>query len=159
MRYENLQHLPDASFRRLCGVSRPTFEAMVEVVEAGERAKTKSGRPPKLSIPDQILLTLSYWREYRTLFHLGAEVGLHESSVQRLICRIEERLVRSGRFALSPRGTGPGPDPSSMDVVLLDASESAVERPKKRAANGATTAARRSVTRTRPSSSSISPPA
>ena len=157
MRYENLQHLSDESFRRLCGVPRPTFEAMVEVVEAGERAKTKSGRPAKLSIPDQILLALSYWREYRTLFHLGAEVGLHESSVQRLVCRIEERLVRSGRFALSPRGTGPGPD-ASMDVVLLDASESAVERPKKRAANGATTAARRSATRTRPSLSSISPP-
>ena len=57
---------------------------MVEVVEQGEQAKRKPGRPSKLSVPDQVLLMLTYWREYRTLFHVGAEAGLHESSAQRI---------------------------------------------------------------------------
>ncbi|MBF7694254.1 transposase family protein [Acinetobacter pollinis] len=29
------------------------------------------GRPPKLCLEDQVLLCLSYWREYRTLFHVA----------------------------------------------------------------------------------------
>ncbi|WP_197710996.1 helix-turn-helix domain-containing protein, partial [Acinetobacter baumannii] len=36
------------------------------------------GRPPKLSIEDQILLGLSYWREYRTLFHVATSYGVSE---------------------------------------------------------------------------------
>jgi hypothetical protein len=40
---------------------------MLEVVEQGLR---NFGRPPKLSRADQLLLTLMYWREYRTEFHI-----------------------------------------------------------------------------------------
>jgi hypothetical protein len=29
------------------------------------------GRPPKLARTDQLLMTLMYWREYRTEFHFG----------------------------------------------------------------------------------------
>ncbi|WP_269091849.1 transposase family protein [Acinetobacter sp. SM34] len=36
---------------------------MVEQLQKHVPAK---GRPPKLSLEDQVLLCLSYWREYRT---------------------------------------------------------------------------------------------
>jgi hypothetical protein len=42
------------------------------------KQRRKSGRPPKLTVEDQVLLTLEYWREYRTLFHLATSWGLHE---------------------------------------------------------------------------------
>lgn len=146
MRYEELRHHDDAAFRRFCGVPRATFEAMLEVVEQGEREKSKPGRPPKLSVADQVLLTLSYWREYRTLFHLAAEVGLHESSVQRIVCKVEDRLIGSGRFALPSRERRRG-EGAEIEAVLLDATESPIERPKKNSAR--TTAGRRSGTRER----------
>ena len=152
MRYEQLRQRNDAAFRRFCGVRRPTFEAMLAVLEHAEADKAV-GRPSKLALADQLLLALSYWREYRTLFHLATEYGLHESTVQRIVVKVEDALVGSGRFALSPRDTLLEEGPR-VAVVALDATESPVERPKK--ASGATTAARRSATRTRSSCSSIS---
>ena len=35
-----------------------------------EMQETQTGRPPKLSLEDQVLLALQYWREYRTTFTL-----------------------------------------------------------------------------------------
>ncbi|WP_217652003.1 helix-turn-helix domain-containing protein, partial [Hydrococcus rivularis] len=44
---------------------------MVKVLEAEKVLQKKTGRPSKLSAEDQILMTLEYWREYRTYFHIG----------------------------------------------------------------------------------------
>ena len=145
MRYEQLQRRDDAAFRRFCGVPKATFLAMLEVLEQHEAAKLKPGRPSKLGLADQLLMALSYWREYRTLFHLGAEYGLHESTVSRIVTRVEDALAGSGHFALRPRDTLPEEGPR-VAVVALDATESPVERPKKTLGNTRTTAARRSAT-------------
>jgi len=67
MRYETIEHLKDTDFKRLTGVQRETFDKMLKVVEKGLR---NFGRPTKLSRADQLLMTLMYWREYRTEFHI-----------------------------------------------------------------------------------------
>ncbi|WP_228722135.1 helix-turn-helix domain-containing protein [Acinetobacter sp. BIGb0196] len=43
------------------------------------------GRPPKLCLEDQVLLCLSYWREYRTLFHVAASYGVSEPAASRIV--------------------------------------------------------------------------
>jgi hypothetical protein len=68
MRYETIKTLKDSDFKRLTGVSRGTFEKMLAVLERDLRNFSK---PPKLSRADQLLMTLMYWREYRTEFHIG----------------------------------------------------------------------------------------
>ena len=68
MRYEAVQSLNDEDFKRSTGVQRDTYEKMLAVVTTGLR---DFGRPTKLSRADQLLLTLMYWREYRTEFHIG----------------------------------------------------------------------------------------
>jgi hypothetical protein len=72
MNYKEVKKLSPAEFRRCCGVKPETFEQMVKVVAAEKMLQTKPGRPSKLSIEDQVLMTLTYWREYRTYFHLEA---------------------------------------------------------------------------------------
>jgi hypothetical protein len=62
------KNLKDEEFKRLTGVQRSTFGKMLEVIEKGMR---DFGRPPKLSRADQLLMTLMYWREYRTEFHMS----------------------------------------------------------------------------------------
>ncbi len=79
MRYEKTKDLKDKDFKRFFGVKKGTFETMCEVVKEVMSQETR-GRNSDLSIEDQVLLALNYWREYRTMFHLGQDYGIHESN-------------------------------------------------------------------------------
>ena len=137
MRYETIEHLKDTDFKRLTGVQRETFAEMLKVVEKGLR---DFGRPPKLSRADQLLMTLMYWREYRTEFHIAQSYGVSEATVCRTIRKVEDVLVRSKKFRL-PGKKALQPSDTVFEVILVDASEQPVERPKK--ARNSTTAAKR----------------
>jgi hypothetical protein len=101
MSYEQITDLRPALFKRYCGVKPETFQRMVAVV-ADHLAATriKTGRPSKLSVEDQVLMTLEYWREYRTFFHIAKSWGIHEASVWRIIRRVEDILTKSKAFTL-----------------------------------------------------------
>jgi predicted transcriptional regulator len=101
MSYDQIKDLRPAEFKRYCGVEPETFQRMVELVSNHlTKKRRKTGRPPKLSVTDQVLLTLEYWREYRTLFHLATSWGIHESNVCRIIRRVEAILTNSKAFRL-----------------------------------------------------------
>ena len=127
MRYETIKHLKDTDFKRLTGVQRETFEKMLKVIGKGLR---DFGRPTKLSRADQLLMTLMYWREYRTEFHIAQSYGLSESTVCRTIQKVENALARSGRFRLPGKKALQSSD-TVFEVVLVDVSEQPIERPKK----------------------------
>ena len=139
MRYETIEALKDTDFKRLTGVQRESFEQMLKVVKKGLR---NFGRPTKLNRADQLLMTLMYWREYRTEFHIAQSYGISESTVCRTIQKVENSLVRSGKFRLPGKKTLQASD-TVFEVVLVDVSEQPIERPKK-AKNGIT-AVKRSV--------------
>jgi len=140
MNYETIEHLKDSDFKRLTGVQRETFDQMLATVEKGLR---DFGRLPKLSRADQLLMTLMYWREYRTEFHIAQSYGVSEATVCRTIRKVEDVLARSKKFQLPGKKVLQSSD-TVFEVVLVDVSEQPVERPKK-AKNG-TTAAKRSAT-------------
>ncbi|MDR0723999.1 MAG: transposase family protein [Endomicrobium sp.] len=44
---------------------------MLKVVKRGYKKKrSKGGRKSKLEVEEILLMTLEYWREYRTYFHI-----------------------------------------------------------------------------------------
>jgi len=137
MRYETIQDLKDADFKRLTGVQRESFEEMLKVVE---KSLGSFGRPPKLSRADQLLMTLMYWREYRTEFHIAQSYGVSEATVCRTIRKVEDALVRSKKFRL-PGKKALQPSDTILEIVLVDVSEQPIERPKK--ARNSITAAKR----------------
>ncbi len=95
MTYEQLKDLKPRDFKRACGVSPQTFEGMRHILRAHEQSKVKPGRPPKLSLENRWLMTLPYWREYRTYFHLGLAWGVDESVGCRTVPKLEpQRLTR-----------------------------------------------------------------
>ena len=139
MRYETIQNLSAEEFKRCTGVSREMFEKMLNVVRQGIR---DFGRTPKLSRADQLLMTLMYWREYRTEFHIGLTYGVSESTVCRTIKKIEDVLAKSGEFNLPGKKALQQSD-TLIEVILIDATEQPIERPKKDKSD--ITAAKRSV--------------
>jgi len=145
MRYETVQTLNDEEFKRSTGVQRKTFEQMLQVVETGLR---DFGRPTKLSRADQLLMTLMYWREYRTEFHIGLTYGVSESTVCRTIQKVEKALISSKQFHL-PGRKALQPSDTVIEIVLVDATEQPIERPKKD--KNAITAAKRNGIPKKPS--------
>lgn len=141
MRYDKVKHLAPEAFKRLTGVKPEVFSDMLRVMREAELSKKKAGRSSKLSLEDQLLLSMSYWREYRTQFHIAASYGVHESTANRIITRVEDVLISSGKFSLPKRREV---EQIEWTVVLVDVTETPIEKPKKR--SGATTAVRSSVT-------------
>lgn len=135
MHYEKVKTLKPTDFKRRFGVKLSTFLLMVKEVKkkAGKKKKKNkknAGRKRTLCHEDEILLTLTYWREYRTQFHLGVDYGISETVVCRTIQKIENILSKDRRFKL-PIHKNRKNAKINYEVILVDATESPIERPKK----------------------------
>ncbi len=131
MKFTKIRNLRDAEFRRLTGVKRKTFDKMIEILNAAEvKRKAKGGKPNNLSIEDRLLMALEYLREYRTYFHISQSYGISESACFRNIRWVEDTLIKSRTFRLPGRKALTKSD-CEYEVILIDAVESPIERPKK----------------------------
>lgn len=131
MKHKQLNNLKDTEFRRLTGIKRKTFKAIIEILMQAEKVKMeKGGRPHKLSMEDRLLMTLEYLREYRTYFHVATSYGISESNCFEAIKWIENTLIASGKFSLPGRKELLKSD-MEYETILIDVTESQIERPKK----------------------------
>jgi hypothetical protein len=150
MFYKDIEKLNPPHFKRLTGVKREVFELMLGALN---EAKTKArkhpsrGVPAKLSNADKLLLLLMYYREYRTQFHIGSTYGISESRVCEIIKEIESLLINDSRFHL-PGKKSLLKEENHFELVLIDVTETPVERPKKN--NDSIIQARKSVIPKRP---------
>ena len=128
---DNLLKQSESGFKRYTGIHKTTFYEMQEAMQQHEAQKTKSGRPSQLSIEEQILLALTYWREYRTLYHISIDFGIHESSASRIIHKVEDILIDSGKFELPKKLPSRVDEDINWTAVIVDATETPIERPKK----------------------------
>jgi Txe/YoeB family toxin of Txe-Axe toxin-antitoxin module len=132
--YTQVNKLKDHQFRRKTGVKRNTFNKMVEIVRKVEEQRKKiSGRPSKLEYEDQVLMSLEYLREYRTYFSLGQIYELSEANTYKICKKVENILIQSKEFRL-PNRKDVYEDPN-IEVIVVDAVESSIERPQKNKGN------------------------
>jgi hypothetical protein len=135
MKYENLKLSSEKDFRRVTGVKRKTFETMVTILKKAQIIKrAKGGRPNKLSVEEMLLMALEYMREYRTYIHIATSYGIAESNAFEAIRWVENTLIASKEFRLPGRRALLKSD-NEFEVVLIDATESPIERPKKNRKN------------------------
>lgn len=131
-KYERIRSLSQEEFRRLTGVKHTTFEAMIAVLKKADQEKMRlGGNPHRLCIEDRLLMALEYLREYRTYFHLGQSYGLSESACWRSCRWVEDVLIKSEKFRLPGKKVLLKSD-IDFEVILIDAAESPIERPKKK---------------------------
>ena len=131
MKYEKIRDFEETKFRRITGVKRATFVKMAEILTIAENIKRSKGGPkPSLTVEDMLLATLEYLREYRTYAHIGASFGLCESRIYRIIKWVEDTLIKDGTFSL-PGKKELVKEETEIDTLLIDATETPIERPKK----------------------------
>lgn len=131
MKFSQIENEAQEKFRRLTGIKRTTFDLMISILNRAEaELKAQGGKPNKLSIEDRLLMTLEYLREYRTYFHISRSYGISESACYRNIRWVEDTLIKDGQFSLPGRKALLKSD-VEYEVVLIDATETPIERPKK----------------------------
>jgi len=148
-KYEQLQKRKPKSFKRLIGVNRETFDAMIQEFRAYERHRKQglgTGGRKTLSPEDKVLLMLAYYREYRTLEHIGFDYGVSEATASRVVRTVEDVLIQSGRFSLPSKRELYKSD-VDIEFAIVDATESPCQRPKK--SSGNTTRARKNAIRSK----------
>ena len=130
MKYENIKTYKEAAFRQVTGVTAATFQAMLEVIKIayGEAHKNR-GRHRKLSCEDMLLMTLEYYKEYRSLECIGASYGLTKANVGNVIKWVEDALIKSGKFNLPGKKKLVQPT-IEYEVIVVDTTETPIERPK-----------------------------
>lgn len=133
-KYEAVKGLSSTTFKRLTGVRKVVFLEMVAIIKKAENTrKSRGGKPSHLGAEDKVLMALEYLREYRTYFHLGQSYGISESACYRNCKWVEDTLIKDKRFALPGKKVLLKND-SKLKVILIDATESPIERPKKKGA-------------------------
>ena len=128
MKYEASKNLSASEFKRLFGVPRETFAQMTELMQQADQNKGQGGVEAKLSLEDQVLVTLQYWREYRTYFHIASDWEVSESTICRIVKKVENVLIKSNEFRLAGKKSLWGDN--APTVIAIDVTESQVERPK-----------------------------
>jgi hypothetical protein len=125
--------LKDEDFKRLQGVTKETFQIMLKILEKQYQNEHQAGGKPAKKCPPSIrlLIALQYWREYRDMEHIGYEFGIVKSAVCSAIQWVEKTWIADKTFHL------PGKKilfdkTAKMKIVIADATESPIERPKKK---------------------------
>ena len=132
MKYIEVSKLSKGKFKRIVGVKKQTFELMLKILSFAYAVKHElGGKPDRLGLEDKLLMSLNYWREYRTYAHLGVTYAYSESQTCRIIRWIEDVLIKSGKFTVGGKRELLYVNPDH--VVLIDATESPIQRPKKKA--------------------------
>ena len=60
--------------------------------EAFEELHKKGGRPPRLSVLDKLVVTSGYYRECRTMQHIGFDYGVSKSRISDAVKWVKNTL-------------------------------------------------------------------
>ncbi|WP_105628911.1 IS5 family transposase [Spiroplasma poulsonii] len=124
--------LNDREWLRLTGIKKSTFNKMLDILKVAEIEKfKKGGKTNKLSLENRLLMTLLYWREYQTYFHLGKSFDISEANFYRNIKWIEDILIKNSDFQQLAGKKALINDYFNDKTIIIDATETPIQRPKK----------------------------
>ena len=127
---KRLANLPEEKYLVTFGIRKPTFKAMLAILEAAyKEMRKKGGRTRMLSVLDMLVITLGYYHDYRTMENLGFEYGARKQRVCEAISWVEQVLVKDGTFSL-PSKRELVKENSTVSIAIIDVTECETERPK-----------------------------
>ena len=134
MLYKYAAFLTQEEFKRLTGVDKKIFEIMVcSLQEHFAKRTTKRGKISKFSIEDQVLIFLEYYKEYRTFFHIGKAYNVDESTIYRMVSKVENCLLEDEKFRLTGLKNFVKSQKNPLNnAIIIDATEIPIQRPKKK---------------------------
>jgi len=133
---KRIKKLKDEEYQELFGIKKETFTKMLEILNNKYiELHKQGGKKPKLSVLDKLIITLGYYREYRSMKNIAFDYGVVKSTVCDSINWVEQTLIKDGTFSL-PKKRKLLEDNIEVEAILVDATECEIERPKKNKKNG-----------------------
>jgi hypothetical protein len=127
---KRISNLAEEKYLVLFGIRKPTFDAMLAILEnAYKEMRKKGGRTRKLSVLDMLMITLGYYHDYRTMENLGFDYGVHKQRISEAIEWVEQTLIKDGTFSL-PSKRELINENSTVSIAIIDVTECETERPK-----------------------------
>ena len=129
MNYQRLIRLPAPDFKRYTGITPDLFGRILEALKKAKlkNGGNKAGAKSKLSLENQLLLLLMYYREYRPFFHIGKDFGGSEATAWRIVTKIEDVLLQHPEFQLPKKEKLDSS--SQVSFIIVDSTETPVQRP------------------------------
>ncbi|UZQ29924.1 MAG: transposase family protein [Spiroplasma phoeniceum] len=132
MKFDEFKNINDKEWLILTGIKQDIFNKMLNILQVAEIEKfKKGGKANKLSLENRLLMTLSYWREYRTYFHLGKNFGISEDNCYRNIKWIEYILIKHPDFQQFAGKKALINDYFNDKNIIIDVTKTPIQRPKK----------------------------
>ena len=96
-----ISNLPENMYQPLFGVSKQTFDKMLDVLER-KHAEThrKGGRKRKLCVLDALVIWFARIRDDRTLQNIAFDYDCQRQHISRIVARVTKSLREDGTFAL-----------------------------------------------------------
>jgi len=119
-------------YKEIFGVEKHVFDRLLRLLELADtyQRKNKAGRKGRLSVLDKLVITLMYWREYRTYRHIAFDYGVGKTQIGDAVVWVENTIIGSGLCNLrSARELRE--NTSKIKIAIVDVTEQEIERPKK----------------------------
>jgi hypothetical protein len=149
---ERIATMAAGKYKEIFGVEKYVFDRLLRLLEVADvfQRKNNAGRKSQLSVLDKLVITLLYWREYRTYRHIAFDYNVGKSTIGEAIIWVEDTIIASGLCNLrSARELRV--NTSKIKIAIVDVTEQEIERPKRGKRIGIPV--RRSDTRLKPKSS------
>ena len=134
---ERIAKMQASKYKEIFGIEKHVFDRILRLLEIADvyQRKSNAGRKPKLTVLDCLVITLMYWREYRTYRHIAFDYGVGKSTIGEAIIWVENTIIVSGLCNLkSARELRE--NTSKIEIAIVDVTEQEIERPKRGSKNG-----------------------
>lgn len=129
---ERIEKLQENKYKEIFGVEKQIFDRLLRLLEIADtyQRKSKAGRKSRLKVLDKLVITLQYWREYRTYRHIAFDYGVGKTQIGDAVIWVENVIIASGLCNLkSARELRE--NPSKIKIAIVDVTEQEIERPKR----------------------------
>jgi hypothetical protein len=129
---KRIETMSAGKYKEIFGVEKYVFDSLLRLLEIADsyQRKSSAGRKSQLSVLDKLVITLLYWREYRTYRHIAFDYGVGKSTIGEAIIWVENAIIASGLCNLkSARELRE--NTSKIKIAIIDVTEQEIERPKR----------------------------
>lgn len=88
----------DSKFKLLTGVTKKTFNELMEILQPEYDKAHKNGSNAGIGVGSRLVLALTYWREYRAMRQMAFDYELAVSTVCDNIHWVEDVLGNNNKF-------------------------------------------------------------